>query len=137
MTIHALVQGELFRDPIQRTSASGKQFTTCNIKSTGDGETVWASVICFNDDAMAELLRLKAGDAVSVQGKAKLGVFEKNGEHRASLDVVANSVVALKPKPRERKPRQTKQDGRQFDARQAYQRPDAGIDPDFDDPCPI
>lgn len=123
MTIHVLITGELHRDPIQRTSASGKTFVTANVRSQADGETVWASVICFSEEGMAELLRLKAGDAVSVQGKAKLVVYERNGEHRPSLDVVASSVTALRPKPRTRRPRQDRQDSRGFDPRQVYGRP--------------
>jgi hypothetical protein len=38
-----------------------------------------------------------AGDSVSVQGPARLGVFQdKAGEHRASLDVTAAHVLALR-----------------------------------------
>jgi single-stranded DNA-binding protein len=138
MTIYCLIQGELHRDPVQRASASGKTFVTCNIKSIRDGDTTWCSVITFSEDAMAELLRLKAGDAVSVQGKLKVGICQKDGsDPRPSLDVVASAVVGLKPKPRTRQPRQARTDGREFDPRQAYARPDAGIDPDFDDPIPF
>jgi single-stranded DNA-binding protein len=49
-------------------------------------------------------LRLAAGDAVSVQGSAKLGTFQaRDGTWRASLEVVAAQVLALrqlkKPRP--------------------------------------
>ncbi|MDD2768715.1 MAG: single-stranded DNA-binding protein [Methylococcus sp.] len=139
MTIHTLITGELFKDPVQRTSASGKQFVTANLKIQAGSETQWCSLIAFHDDAQAELLRCRAGDALSAQGQLKFGTYEKNGEVRVSLDVTANVITPLKPKPRERRPRQAKPDGREFDARQAYGRPTPAnsIDPDFNDPCPI
>ncbi|QXP94367.1 single-stranded DNA-binding protein [Methylococcus capsulatus] len=137
MTIHVLLSGELHRDPVQRTSASGKTFVTANVRSQSDGEIIWCSVITFSEDAQAELMRLRAGDALSVSGKAKLGVYQKGDEYRASLDVVASSVIALKPKPRERKPRQARTDGRQFDPRDAYQQPGAGVDPDLNYEVPF
>jgi hypothetical protein len=48
------------------------------------------------DEGQAELLRLTAGESLSVQGAMKVSVFEKSGEHRASLDVVAFEVLALR-----------------------------------------
>lgn len=136
--IHALVQGELHKDPIQRTSASGKTFVTCNIKSTSDGETVWCSVITFSEDAQTELLRLRAGDACSIQGRLKVTTYERNGEVRPSLDVVASSVQALRPKPRPKQPRQARQDGRSYDPRNLH---GAGgqhqAEDGFNDPIPF
>lgn len=120
MSLHALITGELYRDPQPRTSAGGKPFTTCQIRTESDGQTLWASVICFSDDGQAELARLKAGDAVAVQGRMKVTTYEKNGEIRPSLDITASSVLALKPKPRERKPKQSRPDGRQYDPRDLH-----------------
>jgi len=58
-------------------------------------------LICFDADAQDELMRLTAGDSLSVQGVARISVFQdKHGEHRASLDMTANRVLALRqPKP--------------------------------------
>ena len=36
------------------------------------------------------------GDALTVQGTGKIGVYEKAGEHRASLEIVAAHVLALR-----------------------------------------
>ncbi len=99
MTIFVLITGTLHKDAVPRTSQSGKEFTTANVRIEADGQTTWANVIAFDQAAQDELKRLQAGDTVSVQGKAKLGVFEgKDGQHRASLDVVAGSVTGLSPK---------------------------------------
>lgn len=90
----------MHKDPIERTSQNGKAFVTCNLRIEQEGGTVWASVICFDEQARAELLRSNADDTVSIRGKLKVGMYERNGEHRPSLDVIANGVLPAKPKPR-------------------------------------
>ena len=66
------VSETLWRDPAARQSKSGKQFTTALIKAGTQAETLWVNVVCFDTAAQSELLRLQAGDGVSVQGVAKL-----------------------------------------------------------------
>jgi hypothetical protein len=53
-----------------------------------------------------ELLRFKAGDEVSIQGARKITIYEKNGEHRAVLDIMGSYVLTLRQPPKERKSRQ-------------------------------
>ncbi|QXP90017.1 single-stranded DNA-binding protein [Methylococcus capsulatus] len=137
MSLFILAQGTLHKDPQSRTSASGKPFCTAQLRTEQDGVTTWCSLIAFDQTAQDELLRCHAGDAVAVQGRLKVTTYERGGEVRPSLDITASSVLPLKPKPRARQPRQARTDGRQYDARQAFQRPDAAIDPDFDDPVPF
>lgn len=108
MSMHILLTGTLHKDPTQRTSQNGKTFVTANLRIEQEGGTVWASVICFDDQAKADLLRLQAGDAVAIQGKLKVSTYERSGEHRPSLDVVANAALPAKPKPR---PAKSKQQG--------------------------
>jgi hypothetical protein len=92
----ALVSGSLWRNPASRTAkATGKTFVTCLLKSGTPAEPVWCKVVSFDETPKAELLRLKAGEHLVIQGAATLGVFEKAGEHRASLEVVATHVLAL------------------------------------------
>jgi single-stranded DNA-binding protein len=96
MTAFVIVTGILHRDPVLRTAKSGKTFATALIR-TGSGEdTIWANIAVFDERAQAELMRLKAGEAASIQGAVKVSVFEQNGEHRASLDVAASHVTALR-----------------------------------------
>lgn len=120
MTMYILIQGELHRDPVQRTSASGKKFVTANIKVQSDGTTTWCSLIAFDDTAQEELLRCHAGDSVAAQGRLKLSTYEKGGDVRVSLDITANVITPLKPKPRTRQPRQARTDGRQYDPRSLH-----------------
>ncbi len=59
-------------------------------------------IAAFSDTAQTELLRLQDGDFFSAQGPLKAEVYEKDGEHRVSLDMVAHHVLALRQPPKER-----------------------------------
>jgi single-stranded DNA-binding protein len=55
-----------------------------------DGEALqWWNVVAFSESAQAELMRLRGGDAISVQGAMQAGTYEKDGETRLSLGVTA------------------------------------------------
>ena len=100
-----LISGALFRDPVARMSKANRQFVTALIKSGPPNDCQWCNVACFDALAQSELLRLKAGDSISVQGFARVSVFQdKAGIHRASIDVTANHVLALRqPKPKSKR----------------------------------
>ncbi len=101
--ILALVSGTVFRSPEQRTSKNGREFVTATLISKDGDASTFANVLAFNDRAKELLLALHPGDACCVQGKATIGVYEKNGEHRPSLSIVADQVMALR-QPKDRKP---------------------------------
>jgi single-stranded DNA-binding protein len=48
------------------------------------------------ENIQAELLRLQDGDAISVQGALKVELYDKDGERRLSLSIVADNVLALR-----------------------------------------
>ena len=98
MSIHVLVTGILQKDAVQRLTQNGNPYATCSVRVEQDGQTLWANVICFDEAAQAELLRLRGGDALSVQGKATPKVYMKDDEARPSLQVTASAVLALQPK---------------------------------------
>lgn len=139
MSMFVLLTGVLHKAAVPRTSHSGKEFTTANIRVEQDGTTQWVNVIAFDQAAQDELKRLDAGDVVSVQGKLKASVYEKDGEHRPSLDVVGAVVVGLTPKSQN--PSKPRAKSRQIPPRQAvdsvgdmrkvYGRPDEGFDDDL------
>jgi single-stranded DNA-binding protein len=103
MSAFAIVTGSLFRAPEQKTSKSGKTFVTATIVSKDGGESTFINLVAFSDSAKDAILALGEGDALSAQGKASLSVYEKNGEHRPSLSIVADHVLALRQPPKERK----------------------------------
>jgi single-stranded DNA-binding protein len=102
---YALITGALFRDPETKISKNGKPFVVATIISKDGESTTFANIVAFSDGASDAILALRAGDALCVQGKATIGVYEKNGEHRPSLSIVADRVLALHQPPKERKPK--------------------------------
>jgi single-stranded DNA-binding protein len=97
MGIQVVVTGVLHKDAVSRISQNGNPYVTCSVRAEQDGQTVWANVICFNEAAQEELLRLKSGDAISVHGKAAPKVYMKDDEARPSLQVTASAVHSLQP----------------------------------------
>jgi single-stranded DNA-binding protein len=83
-----LVTGTLHRDPVTRTAKTGKAFVTALMRSETQGETLWVNAVAFDEAAQTELLRLKAGEALTIQGAMKAGVYEKNGEQALRGGVV-------------------------------------------------
>ncbi|MFZ0494975.1 MAG: single-stranded DNA-binding protein [Methylocella sp.] len=96
MTAHALMPGQLFREPERRTSKTGKPFVTA-ARDAKDGEAFqfW-NVVAFQENIQAGLMWLTGGDALSVQGAFKVGTYEKDGATRLSLSIVADRVLALR-----------------------------------------
>jgi single-stranded DNA-binding protein len=48
-------------------------------------------------------MRLAEGDAISVQGAFKAELYDKDGEKRLSLSIVADNVLALRQPAKPRK----------------------------------
>jgi single-stranded DNA-binding protein len=101
MTAHVLVTGTLFRPPKQRTSNAGKPFVTATLKAKDDDGQFW-NVIAFADTPVAELMRLREGESLSVQGKLQAGEYEKDGQKRISLGVVADHVLVSRQPAKQR-----------------------------------
>jgi single-strand DNA-binding protein len=97
--LNALASGTLIRTPKTGTSANGKRWANATIRvptgqnREGDAETAFVSVIAFGDVA-DRLAKLDKGDAISVQGSLKATTYEKNGETRHGLEIVANAVLS-------------------------------------------
>lgn len=102
MTAFAIVTGSLFKAPEQRTSKAGKLFVTAIVKVSKGEVFEWWRIAAFSESARTELLRLADGDAISVQGPFRAEVFEKDGEHRISLSITADQVLALRQPPKSR-----------------------------------
>ena len=97
--LSALASGTLVRDPKSGTSASGTKWANTTIRcSTGqdkDGAAVSAfiTVVCFGEQA-ERLARLAKGDAISVQGSLTPTVYEKDGQERHGLEIVAQALLS-------------------------------------------
>ena len=94
--IHVLLTGTLYDTPVGRIARNGNPFATAKLLAdVGDGSAVWCSMIAFAE-AGEHLVTLRAGDAVSVAGKARLSQWEDaEGRPRAGLDVTVTEVISL------------------------------------------
>jgi single-stranded DNA-binding protein len=105
MTTYCLVTGSLHKAPETKISKANRGYTTATIKvRDGDGAQFWR-VTAFSETAQAELLRLGDGDSVSVQGAMKAETYDKDGETRLSLSLVADHVLALRQPAKPRQPK--------------------------------
>jgi hypothetical protein len=90
MTATVLIIGALHPDPVMRTAKTGKAFVTALLRSESQGETLWVNAGAFDEDAQAELMRLKGRRETICPRQAE------SCHLRASLDVVASHVLALR-----------------------------------------
>ena len=104
MSTCALVTGKVWRAPEARTSSkTGKQFATANVRE----QATWWQVTAF-DEAADDLLKLEAGDAISISGPFTAEVYAKDGsEPRVSFRIIVDRIASPrlgkhKPKPKQR-----------------------------------
>ena len=102
--IAALITGTLCRAPEQRTSRTGKPFVMATVKIRDCDSFQFVRIVALSESVQAELLRLTDGDHAIVQGPLKCETYEISGEHRISLSIVADHVLALRQPPKQRKP---------------------------------
>jgi single-stranded DNA-binding protein len=95
MSAVVLITGTLFRAPERRTLKAGRPFVTATIRVKDGNNAQWWKVLAFSESIQAELMRLVGGDSISVQGTFKAELYEKDGEKRLSLSIIANNVLAL------------------------------------------
>jgi hypothetical protein len=93
--IDALIQGHIYGQPAQRTAKTGSTFVTTKVRvAAGDGEGIFASVICFDATTCTALLALGDGDAVAMAGPLTPKVWtDKEGIAKPALDIVCHQIV--------------------------------------------
>jgi len=93
--IDALIQGNIYGQPAQRTSKTGSTFATAKMRvSAGDGEGIFVNVICFDADTCTALLALGDGDAVAMAGPLTPKVWtDKQGITKPALDIVCHHLL--------------------------------------------
>ena len=111
--LEVLISGKLIRDPATSVGPSGKPFTTALVRvPTEREETVLVNCIAFGETG-ERLGRLKAGDAVSMAGSAKLSSWEKDGEARHGIGMTATAILSAWDAKRRRGDHQEGQPQRQ------------------------
>jgi single-stranded DNA-binding protein len=139
MSIHVLLTGVLHKNAVSRISQNGNEYVTCSVRVEQDGQTVWGNVICFDAAVQAELMRLNAGDALSLQGKAMPKVYMKDEEARPSLQVTATAVFALQTKNQAKPPTAKNRPKPSYkpSSSDASHEEEKTADDGFDDPLPF
>jgi single-stranded DNA-binding protein len=90
--IESIISGTVVKQPEQRQGKSGKPFVTATVRVGRGEETVFVSVIAFDDEVQRGLMLLGAGDAVSLTGTIKPKVYNE----KAGLDMIAQKMISLK-----------------------------------------
>jgi single-stranded DNA-binding protein len=94
LSLAILTLGALADDPVQRTSHDGKAYATARLRAPTEEEPGLVNVIAFDPAAVRALLACAKGDSIAITGRGKVTMWEKNGEHRAGLSVVAEAVLS-------------------------------------------
>lgn len=105
--IEITLTGNLGRDAEPRMTKSGKHVTNLSVGSTPrkkvdgdwvDGETLWFTVTVW--DNLSPLLFAK-GTTVLVNGDLSKNVYEKDGEQKERLEIVAQNIGIIHRAPKE------------------------------------
>lgn len=114
----AAISGNLARDAELRATASGTQvltFTVAVNERVKDGDE-WKDRPSFIDCTVfgkrAEALSriISKGSKVAVQGRLRQSTWERDGQKRSKLEIIADEVDVMQ-KPREARETQETQDG--------------------------
>ena len=103
MSINSVtLSGNLGRDPELRTTAAGGNLLTFSIavndrvkdSSTGEWKdyTNWVDVVVFGNRAESLSRILAKGMKVTINGKIRYSSWEKDGQTRSKIEVIANDV---------------------------------------------
>ena len=99
--------GRLGRDPEAFTTRADKQGARFSMAidnpfgekdDQGKPRPDWFNVTCFGQSAEFALRFLRKGAQVAVRGDVHLNEWEKDGQKRSGLDVMADRVEAVGPK---------------------------------------
>lgn len=120
--IDCLISGRLHGQPTQRTSKNGNSFTTAKVRVPTGEDSTFCNVIAFDDGAQAALMALGSGEAVSLAGSLKVGIWQaKDGTHKPSLDMTASQVLTAYSVAKKRRAMQPADQGdRQQDQRPSH-----------------
>ena len=91
----ALIAGRVHGQPTARTGKNGKPFAVAKVRAAaGDGESLFVSVIAFDEAPCKALLALGDGDSVALSGTLTPKVWtDREGNTRPALDLVAHQVL--------------------------------------------
>ena len=95
--IGCLIAGTLHAAPERKTAQSGREFVTAKVRAAAhNGETIFVSVVAFDDAVCDALLALGTGEPVCIAGQAAPRAWlPQQGEPRCGLDMVAHALLTV------------------------------------------
>jgi len=97
--------GRVGADPEIFTTQKGTKitsFTVADNEYNGDDErTIWINVKCFGKMADVAERYLSKGNKVGISGRLTMETWEKDGQKRQTLKVIADKIELLTPKEKE------------------------------------
>lgn len=107
MSLLSLASGRIIRKE-DRTASNGNQFVKVLMRVMAGNESVLVTVFAWGGTERAALERLGEKDMIAVQGPLRGEIYQKDGQPRIGISITAESIVALRPPPKERKERAKK-----------------------------
>jgi single-strand DNA-binding protein len=95
-----VLTGNAGRDAELKYSQAGNavcSFSLAEYKGQ-DKDAVWWDVVCFGKTAEAAAAMVRKGDRVTAAGYTELDTWEKDGQTRSRLKLIANAIGAEPPK---------------------------------------
>jgi len=97
--------GRLGRDPELTYTPSGKAVLNLDLAVAGSGgegaEVHWVPLVIWARTAENLASHLTKGSRVAVEGRLQVRKWEKDGQARSKMEVVAERVTFMEPRPRE------------------------------------
>ena len=93
--LSVLASGTLVKEPVERTSSAGRPYVTATLRVPTEDDAALVSAVAFSDSARQALLALSRGDQAAVTGRAKLTSWERDGETKFGMSIVAENVPTL------------------------------------------
>ena len=98
----AFLIGRLTKDPETRVTVSGIALTRFTIavdryknRETGESVTDFLRVVCWRRLAEITSQYCKKGKLVAVEGRLQIETYEKDGQERQSVEIIADNVQML------------------------------------------
>jgi len=96
MSAFVLVAGTMLKPPEPRVAKSGKPYVTTVLWADDE---YW-NLVVFSETARAELMRLRPGDNLAVQGQLQISVYTgKDGREKIGRTILVGDVLALRRAP--------------------------------------
>lgn len=107
--------GRLTADPVLRKTSTDKSVATFSVavKKKND-ESMFFDIVAWNQLADNVARYTHKGSRVAVTGDLNTRDYEKDGQKRRAVEIVAQSVVFLDPKKEEQKPNECEEDDLPF-----------------------